>query len=125
MHKNGRFFISVISGEQFVRSVWDPYAYRQTGKSQVLAEFATIKRIGAKSVSNECLPFEPIEYRDIPGGSYLSFKLHSANPGQASKLPTIGEGELLFGTMRAYLGNIIVTPRANWINRAAPLYFQV
>ncbi|HKP11020.1 MAG TPA: hypothetical protein VJZ91_02880, partial [Blastocatellia bacterium] len=35
------------------------------------------------------------------------------------------EHELLLGTMRAYLGNIIVTPRAAWLGRKGPLSFAV
>ena len=124
MHKNGRFFVSVINEEQFVSSVWDPYAYRHTGEFQVLSQFVTIKKIAVKSVAGDCLPFEPVEYRDIPRGAYLSFTLRSSDQ-RGLRLPTVGEGEVLFGTMRAYLGNIIVTPFATWLGQSAPVFFQV
>lgn len=37
----------------------------------------------------------------------------------------VGEGALLLGTMRAYLGNVVVTPLAEWIGEASPLVFAV
>ena len=42
-----------------------------------------------------------------------------------SKYPMVGEQELLFGTMRAYLGNVLVTPKAEWIGCRGPLFFPV
>jgi len=76
-------------------------------------------------VSNAPVRFEPIEYRDVPGGAYLSFVLRRKEQIAASGFPTVGERNLLFGTMRAYLGNVIVTPRAEWISETSPLRFQV
>ena len=127
MGRNGKLFASVISTPDFTPSVWDPYVYRPDGESRTLSEFADIHKLGAKSNSSRRFPFQPIEYRDIPGGSYLSFVLRPAQNDATSsiELPAVSEGEILFGTMRAYLGNIIATPLAEWLNLEPPVYFSV
>ena len=125
MGKHGKFFIATVSESDFIPSVWDPYVYRRNGDSHTLSHFATIEKVGTKRVVSASLPFSPIEYRDIPHGHYLSFALRPKGIGDPINLPAVGEGELLFGTMRAYLGNIIVTPLARWIDQQPPTFFRV
>ncbi len=125
MDKNGKFFVSVVSADKFISSVWDPYVYRRDANSHTLSHFATVQKVQTKSHLLKRSPFRPIEYRDIPPGDHLSFALEPACDSDPTNLPVIGEGELIFGTMRAYLGNIIVTPMAEWINQESPVYFQI
>ena len=126
MGKNGKLFISVINATDFVSSVWDPYAYRQNDESQTLSDLVNIHKVTVNNNPHKLSPFRPIEYKDIPPGSnYLSFALEYSSNSATVKLPSVGEGVLLFGTMRAYLGNIIVTPLAGWIKQEAPIYFSV
>ena len=129
MNKNGTFFYSLIGQRQVVASLWDPYAYRHQGDVARLSDYASIKRAGQKSAVPslfcDLCPFLPIEYKDVPGGSYLSFALTPARGVALQTSASVGEEELLFGTMRAYLGNIIVTPRAEWIGLQPPLSFPV
>jgi len=125
MERNGKFFISTVKEDDFISSVWDPYVYRHNGKTHTLSHFTIVQKVGVKSVAPAYLPFDPIEYRDIPHGNYLSFALAPRSNNAPPNLPVVGEGELLFGTMRAYLGNILVTPLAEWANQKPPLYFQV
>jgi len=125
MERNGKFFISTVKEDDFISSVWDPYVYRHNGKTHTLSHFATVQKAGVKSVAPAYLPFDPIEYRDIPHGNYLSFALAPRGHHAPPNLPVVGESELLFGTMRAYLGNIFVTPLAEWTNQKSPICFQV
>ncbi len=127
MGRNGKLFISVISTPDFTTSVWDPYVYRHDGESYPLSEFADICKVTAKSSPYKRSPFQPIEYRDIPGGNYLSFMLRPTQDSATryNRLPAVSEGEILFGTMRAYLGNIIVTPLAKWLSQEPPVYFSI
>lgn len=125
MSKNGKLFISMIDSDQFLPSVWDPYSYRQNHASQTLSDFAEIHKITNSTGKNRPSPFQPIEYKDIPHGNYLSFTLERNSACSRPKLPTVGEQELLFGTMRAYLGNILVTPMAEWLNHLSPLHFFI
>lgn len=129
MGKNGKLFVSIISRDDFIPSIWDPYVYRGNGESHTLSRYVTIKKVGAFSVPPERIPFEPIEYRDIPKGYYLSFAIRPRNMSSSDEisvcLPIVGENELLFGTMRAYLGNALVTPMAEWVNEKSPIYFRV
>lgn len=112
--KNGVTFTTVIEKEKFNSGIWDPYFYRNTGSS-ILSDFVKIEKIKGRSSSN-LLPFEPIEYKDIPKGNIIGFNLVSKSGDYiGSKLPVVSENTLLFGTMRAYLGNVVVTPKANWI----------
>ena len=127
MGRNGKPFISVISTPDFTPSVWDPYVYRHDGECHTLAEFADISKVTARSNPYKRSPFQPIEYRDIPGGNYLSFMLRPTRDSATrhNRLPAVSEGEILFGTMRAYLGNIIVTPLAKWLDQEPPVYFSI
>ena len=125
MDKNGKPFVSVVGANDFISSVWDPYVYRVSGSGCTLSDFATIYRVTAKNYPSKRSPFRPVQYRDIPKGNYLSFVLR---PGQADRLyelPSVSEGQLLFGTMRAYLANVAVTPVAEWVNQSSPLYLPV
>lgn len=123
MEKNGKLFISTIFATEFVPSVWDPYVYRKNGDVHSLSHYATVQRVGFKHVSS-LAPFEPIEYKHIPHGNYLSFTLEPRT-SIISNLPVVSENTLLFGTMRAYLGNILITPMAEWIGQKSPLFFHV
>ncbi len=125
MNKNGKTFIAVVEPEQIIASVWDPYVYRRNGQSHTLSHFVALHKVSSKAASPQRLPFRPIEYRDLPRGDYLSFMLELSEAGPTTGLPVVGEGTLLFGTMRAYLGNLLITPQAEWVNQSPPLYFQV
>ncbi len=88
-----------------------------------MSQFVTVQRAGKKAQKHYHAPFRSIEYRDILGGECLSFALEKG--GSSNSQLVVAENVLLFGIMRAYLGNIIITPLAEWINQKAPLYFTV
>ena len=69
--------------------------------------------------------YAPIEYRHIHRGTIPVFTLELAPGMPIERIPASGEGCLLFGTMRAYLGNALVTPKAAWLGEASPLFFPV
>lgn len=123
MKKNGNYFVSLVDENQYKPSVWDPYLYRDTGNGFVLSQFISVRRAGVKTLKSAHTPFRPIEYRDILGGEYLSFTLEKTHPSTPQFM--VEENTLLFGTMRAYLGNIVVTPLAEWIDETPPLCFGV
>lgn len=125
MGKNGKFFISIIETSELLKSVWDPYAYRHIDESEVLGKYAQIHKITTRNYPKRSSPFQPVEYKHIPGKQYLSFKLENVEQTFCNSFPSVGEGQILFGTMRAYLGNIVVTPKANWLNLASPLHFGI
>ena len=125
MAKPGKPILSVINAGELIPSVWDPHVYRRDGQGQALSDFATVQTVNPKSVAPASLPFNPIEYRDIPRGYYLSCALRLKGSRDSSSWPVVGEGELLFGTLRAYLGNVVVTPLAEWLDQKRPIYFHV
>ena len=123
MRKNGKYFATVINQNQYKPSVWDPYLYRGNDGGHSLSQFVTVQRASKKAQKHFRVPFKPIEYRDILGGECLSFALEKDE--RANSQPIVEENTILFGTMRAYLGNIVVTPFAEWVDQEAPLYFTV
>lgn len=125
MERNGKYFVSVITKADFIQSVWDPHVYKRNGSNHALSDFAIVTKPPIKRIIGEHTPFLPIEYRDIPEGNYLSFALNTQPRHSKTALPVVGENALLFGTMRAYLGNIIVTPMAEWIDEKGPIHFPV
>jgi hypothetical protein len=121
--KNGKYFATVINQNQYKPSVWDPYLYRDTNGGYSLSQFVSVQRAGKKAQKHYHIPFRSIEYRDILGGECLSFTLEKGEYSNSQLV--VAENTLLFGTMRAYLGNIVVTPLAEWVNQKSPLYFTV
>ena len=114
--KNGITFTSVIKRDQFQTGIWDPYHYRCLNNTSKLSDFIKIEKATSRS-NLKFLPFEAIEYKDIPRGNMIGFNLKSQidEDTDNSKLPIVPEDTILFGTMRAYLGNVLVTPKSKWI----------
>jgi len=79
----------------------------------------------ATKLRRHAFKFAPLEYRHIGRGRVPAFTLESTGGEVQSNSHGVGEGALLFGTMRAYLGNVVVTPLANWIGEHSPFVFAV
>ena len=124
MNKNGTYFVAVIGESDFVSTSWDPYVYQPKGEGGTLSMYASVAKITARQTPYGYTRFRPIEYRDLPGGDYLSFSLEREDTLTRKSVAAVDEGTILFGTMRAYLGNITVTPQAEWIDCKSPLFFE-
>ncbi|BAU10869.1 hypothetical protein LEP3755_13610 [Leptolyngbya sp. NIES-3755] len=124
--KERNFFVSIIERSDYISSTWNPNSYQSCAANK-LQDFMDFGRISSKERTRTISPFRAIEYRDIPDGNYLSFKLERDEvQRQANRGAWVTENTLLFGTMRAYLGNVIVTPQAPWIGyESSDLCFQV
>lgn len=124
--KNGTFFLSVVTAEDLRVGVWDPYAYRTPAEGETLAHFAVVQRLQVRAPRRLAgFRMSPLEYRHLHRGSIPVFTVEPEGMANPGNVPMIGEGELLFGTMRAYLGNVLVTPKAEWMGETAPLFFPV
>jgi len=123
--KNGTFFLSFIDRVALKPAVWDPYSYRDKKQAETLAHFASVHPLRAAAAPRHAWKYAPLEYRHIGRGHVPTFILESSGGGLQSSCRGIGEGALLFGTMRAYLGNVVVTPRAEWIGEQSPFVFAV
>lgn len=121
--KNGSFFARTVKRENFVSTLWDPHHYRQNGLKKKLQDYVDVIKPGNGNCKST--PFEPIEYRHIPRGDYLTFAVEPNQNLASTRWPCVGEQQLLFGTMRAYLGNVLVTPKAEWLGLNNPLFFAV
>lgn len=120
--KTGSYFISIIKPCDLTKTQWDPHFYQQPVSGEKLGQFMEINRPSRKAVG-ELSHIGAIEYKDIQRNA-LSFEI-DMRPQTTSILPFVGEQQLLFGTMRAYLGNIIVTPRGEWIGMNEGVVFDV
>lgn len=125
MKKNGTYFLSVVEADALRAGVWDPYAYREQMQSETLGHFATVQRVQGRSFRTTACEYSPIEYRHIHRGMIPVFTLESAGAAVIERVPMIGEACLLFGTMRAYLGNALVTPKAAWLGATDSMFFAV
>src|SRR4249919_33363 len=112
MKKNGTFFLSVVEADVLQPGVWDPYAYREQMPSETLEHFASVQRVQGRSHPITGFKYAPIEYRHIHRGTIPVFMLELESGMPVERVSVAGEGCLLFGTMRAYLGNALVTPKA-------------
>ncbi len=120
MTREGTTFVTLVECD--APSTWDPFFHRHDAARDSLGNHIVIERVGRRHTGGglKC-PFKSIAYRDI-AGRHLSFPLERS-AGDRGPAPSIGQGELLFGTMRAYLGNVIVTPRADWLGFSEPIGF--
>jgi hypothetical protein len=125
MKKNGTFFLSIIDRDSVKASIWDPYCYREKKQAQTLGYFASIQSLKGTSAPIRSFNYAPLEYRHIGRGHIPIFLLEPSGGRLQSSCRGVGEGALLFGTMRAYLGNLVVTPRAEWIGEQSPMLFAV
>jgi len=125
MKKNGTFFLSVVAADTLRAGVWNPYAYREQMWSETLEHFASVQKVQGRLHRVMALKYSPIEYRHIHRGTIPVFTLELGAATLVERVPVIGEGCLLFGTMRAYLGNALVTPKAAWLGEASPVLFPV
>ena len=125
MKKNGSFFLSIVDQASLRPGIWDPYAYREKKQTHTLGYFASVQPLKVLALPRHAFNFAPLEYRHIGRGHLPAFVLESSNGGLQSSCRGVGEGALLFGTMRAYLGNVVVTPRAQWIGEKSPFVFAV
>ena len=125
MKKNGTYFLSVVEDRIVRPGVWDPYAYREQVQSETLAHFANVAKVRGQSFRLSGFKYGPIEYRHIHRGTIPVFTLEPVASSLGENVYAVGEQTLLFGTMRAYLGNVLVTPKAAWIGEKAPVFFPV
>lgn len=124
MNKNGTYFVSIVEDGQFIPTLWDPFTYKPKGDGGTLSDYASVSKIESRQIPYGFTRFRPIEYRDLPGGDYLSFSLERESGLNRKNVSAVAEGTILFGTMRAYLGNIAVTPQAEWVDCQSPLFFE-
>jgi hypothetical protein len=125
MKKNGAYFLSIVNRESLKPATWDPYCYREKKQSQTLGYFASVQQLKATTVPRHAFKFAPLEYRHIGRGRVPAFILESSSGGLQTGCRGVDESALLFGTMRAYLGNVVVTPRAEWIGEQSPFIYAV
>jgi len=125
MKKNGTFFLSVVQADALRSGVWDPYAYREQMQSETLEHFVSVQKVQGRSSRIAAFKYSPIEYRHIHRGTIPVFTLELTGGASTERVPLVGEGCLLFGTMRAYLGNTLVTPKAEWLGEVSPKFFPV
>lgn len=114
--KNGITFTNVITQDQFQSGSWDPYLYRDSKDSELLSDYVKLSKLSTRGVTNH-LEHAPIEYKDIPRGNFIGFNL-KVNKIKKGRLPIVTGNTLLFGTMRAYLGNVLVTPNSEWVSES-------
>ena len=111
--KAGRSAAALIVVAEVGRGIWDPHAYIHANATQDrMGSFVKAKR-PPTSVGRGVPIALPIEYKHIPPGGALTYDLVRGEPGRKSA--SVPAGSLLFGTMRAYLGNVAVTPEPAWI----------
>ncbi len=119
--KNGFTFISIVSSDNYQSGIWDPYKYKNLDNNDLLSlgEFVNIKKVNGRKIDAKHSDFLPIEYKHIPKGDLLTFNLEETLSTSKGKYSYVNEHTLLFGTMRAYLGNACITPLGKWIEKSA------
>ena len=125
MKKNGATFLSIVEAAALKSGMWDPYTYREKTENETLGHFVTIQRLKAAALPRHAFKYAPIEYRHISRGNLPVFMLEPAGGGLQTACQSVSENALLFGTMRAYLGNVLVTPKASWLREKPPFFFAV
>lgn len=116
MRKNGITFSAIVDSDHFISGTWDPFFYKNKPTQNTLDKFVEINKQFNYKFSINTFKYSPIEYKDIPRGNSLVFNLNRNSEDHFTKCFAVPENTLLMGTMRAYLGNIIITPRSEWLS---------
>jgi hypothetical protein len=124
MKKNGFTFVSIVETAQMESGIWNPYHYKENLSGVTLSDYVFVQKIENHKRDISFCKFAPIEYKNIPNGLFLNFSLDESGL-QEGRYSVVGEQTLLFGTMRAYLGNVLVTPKAEWLDKANPLLYPI
>jgi hypothetical protein len=124
MKKNGFTFVSIIETAKMESGIWNPYHYKENLSGVTLSDYVFVQKIENHKRDISFCDFAPIEYKNIPSGVFLNFSLDKNNI-QDGRYSVVGEQMLLFGTMRAYLGNVLVTPKAAWIDKTKSLFYPI
>lgn len=115
--RNGVSFTAIIDAADFSTGIWDPYFYKSKNVSNKFSNYVEIRKSFSYKFPLNSFKYSPIEYRDIPRGNHLSFNLTlNADTETSTKFFAVPENTLLLGTMRAYLGNVVITPKSSWLN---------
>jgi len=121
---NGVFFVKAVNKKEIQPTVWDPDQYRIILSSKSLRNYMIVSKV-VRAAQDLKVMFGPISYRDLPYGEFFSFNLKLMNNECPTKLPSVSENQLLFGTMRAYLGNVFVTPHLKWLGIEKQCMFPI
>jgi hypothetical protein len=124
MKKNGFTFVSIVETAQMESGIWNPYHYKENLSGVKLSDYLFAQKIENHKRDISFCDFAPIEYKNIPNGLFLTFSLDE-NLFQEGKYSVVSEQTLLFGTMRAYLGNVLVTPKADWLDKTNSLFYPI
>jgi len=126
MTKNGFTFTTIHSSDKLTPGVWNPYNYKYSEEEDLpsFSEFAEIKKVNGKKGELKYFRYAPIEYKHIPKGDIMTFNLEEKSDVKG-KYSFVDENTLLFGTMRAYLGNACVTPCGDWISQMQGIKFAI
>jgi hypothetical protein len=123
--KSEYYFLTIVKSRERQRGNWDPDVYK-TSEHSTLGDYANIVKALRKEFPSQKSQFQSIEYRDIPTKNFLTFNLMPCDTPADLNLASVGELQLLFGTMRAYLGNVLVTPKIEWVSdKTENPYFQL
>lgn len=123
--KNGKSFMSLVPRDLLHRAVWDPHTYRNRASNELLRFYAKVSKLSSARIQRGQSMFDAIEYADIPNSIALVFNLKSCKSLIPGNMKIAKEQQLLFGTMRAYLGNALVLPPAAWLDIEGPIFFSV
>lgn len=117
MKKNGITFSSVVDYNELIPGTWDPFYYKTNFSKNALGNYVEVSKQFNTKFAINTFEYSPIEYRDIPQGNSVVFNLNKNYDTGLNRCFAVPENTLLLGTMRAYLGNIIVTPKSTWISK--------
>jgi hypothetical protein len=124
MKKNGFTFVSIVETCKMESGVWNPSYYKENQNGSSLSDFAMVQKIEHLKQDISLCEFAPIEYKQLPKGELLTCSLED-NHLTEGRYSVVGEQILLFGTMRAYLGNVLVTPKSEWLGKTSPIFFPI
>lgn len=126
MKKNGSTFISILSSDELLSGVWNPHNYQYLDADLVpLSNYVKIEKVNGKKKDIRFFDYSPIEYKHILKGDFVNFFIENKSNNLTGKFSFVGAETLIFGTMRAYLGNVCITPLGNWVGKSEDVEYAV
>ena len=110
--KNGVFTTTMVTGQTWVSGNWSINYYMGLMADNTMSDFGEFTK--PRSVKSMVKYTREIEYSDILDSSRFSIKLDTTDSENEYAGKVAPPLSILIGSMRPYLGNILVVPKAEW-----------
>ena len=121
--KNGRYETVLVSPENWEVGDWDLYRYLSMDSEYLLRDFGTVEKLS--ETNEQDILTRPLEYSHISDLERPSISVRFLDEEESFRGKFARGGQLLIGSMRAYLGNVALLPMPEQIGLPSEYRYPV